>query len=596
LNDFPLISDEIQCGLGRTGSIPECPYAHYYLFGKALGGGLEKISAVLIDKSRYCYNFSEYYNSTFGNGEMAALAGLKTLELIESDRLPDRIRETGNYLTGRLNGLCKKYPSILIDIKGKGLMQAVYFNPDCASHNIILRILFQTEKAGYVFSSWLLNRHHIRMFPTISAANSLRIEPSAYFTVKEADHLFRALDELCMLILSGKMYDLFSFLMDDDRFSDRREHLSPDVCYAQALELPAKSAVKTAFIAHFAYPLKELRMLIPDFSGASDTGLRILFNRFQVLVDMEPLLMISLNLFHGKIHFAFYVIPLDSSELEFLHKSGKRKLIIAKIQKAVFMAAKNGAEIISLGGYNSILTNNGLSLAEPPGSRIITGNTLTAASGLVHLRETIKSMPVFNHPNSIAIVGATGNIGQVIAETLCEQGDICSELILVSRSKRHMTELINEIDSGKPGGVKITGTDNLGQIINANIIIVCTNTNDPIIFPHHIATGKPVLISDLSVPSAVSREVIEMSNVISLPFSAYVSLPEDENAVISSYSPPGTLFCCAAEAILVGLEKYRGNLKGRILPEEVKEMTLLAQKYNLFTNTGSLGSFKGGKM
>ena len=86
-HEFPLISDEIQCGLGRTGDIPECKYAHYYLFGKALGGGIEKISAVLIDKSRFCFNFSEYYTSTFGNGELAAATGLKSLEIIESGSL-----------------------------------------------------------------------------------------------------------------------------------------------------------------------------------------------------------------------------------------------------------------------------------------------------------------------------------------------------------------------------------------------------------------------------------------------------------------------------------------------------------------------------
>src|SRR4030042_2884527 len=102
LHEFPLISDEIQCGLGRTGDIPECNYAHYFLFGKALGGGLEKISAVLIDKSRFCYDFSEYYTSTFGNGELATFTGIKILELIESGSLVQKIRDAGNYLHSKL--------------------------------------------------------------------------------------------------------------------------------------------------------------------------------------------------------------------------------------------------------------------------------------------------------------------------------------------------------------------------------------------------------------------------------------------------------------------------------------------------------------
>ena len=591
-HEFPLISDEIQCGLGRTGFIPECLYAHYYLFGKALGGGMEKISAVLIDKSRFCYNFSEYYTSTCGNGELAALAGIKTLELIESGSIIQKIRESGDALQKNISALCKKYPSVLIDVQGKGLMQSIYFNQECTNGNIILRVLFQTDKAGYVFSSWLFNRHQIRIFPSLSAPNSLRMEPSCYFTREESEKVFRALDELCSVILNKRMYDLFSFLMDDDTFAEDRESSVSCHHYKQDLEPPGKEAVKTAFIAHFAFPIKELRMLVPDFDRASDTGLRILFNRMQTLMEMDPVQMIALNLFNGKIHFSFYVIPLDSSELEFLHKSGKRKQIVTKIQKAVNLAASNGAEIISLGGFNSILTNNGLSLYEPPGSRIITGNTLTAASGLMNLRKTIKLMPEFNRPNIFAVIGATGNIGQVIAEIIYEQNDICSELVLLSRSQKRTNELIGELKNKNTGLVQIKATDNINDIKNADILVICSNTNDPIIFPYHIAVNKPVLISDLSVPSAVSRDVYKLPNVTGIPFSAYVTLPEDNDVVISSYSPPGTVFCCAAEAILLGLEQFGGSLKGRILPDEVKALSRLVQKHNLFHKTGSLGSFK----
>lgn len=592
LHDFPLISDEIQCGLGRTGEIPECKNAHYYLFGKALGGGIEKISAVMIDKSRFCFDFSEYYTSTFGNGELAAVTGLKTLDIISSGSFINQIMETGSYLRDKLISIRNKYPGIISDVQGRGLMLAIYFNPGCAAGNIILRILFEKERAGYLFSAWLLNCHHIRMFPTLTAPNTLRIEPSAYLTHQESDKICIALDELCSLITSKKMYDLFLFLMDNDTFSEDRKDSYPEVFYRQNPESPADGATKVAFIAHFAFPLRELRMLVPDFVRASDTGLRILFNRIQALMEMDPVLMIALNLFHGKIHFSFYVIPLDSSELEFLHKSGRRKKIVTKIQEAVNLASQNGARVISLGGFTSILTDNGLSLYEPPGSRIITGNTLTAASGMRHLVNTVKMIQEFDKPNVIAIVGSTGNIGQVITEMLCNQSDICAELILVSRSEKRTIEIIDDLRKRTRVTVKISCSGNINLIKNSDILIICSNTSDPIILPHYIARNKPVLISDLSVPSAVAPEVYRLTNVRSIPFSAYVTLPDDKDAVISSYSPPGTVFCCAAEALLLGLEDFKGSLKGRIRPGEVKEITILAQKYNFFQKTGSLESYK----
>ena len=595
MEEFPLISDEIQCGLGRTGGIPECKCAHYYLFGKALGGGLEKISAVMIESSRYCYNFSEFYSSTFANGELAAVTAMKTLDIINSESFLKAVREAGSYLGNKLSVLHKNHPSVIKEIHGKGLMQAITFNPECALDNIILRALFKTEKAGFLFSGWLLNNHRIRMFPALSSPHTLRIEPSSGFTKEDTDRLILALDDLCSVIKEKQMYKLFSFLMDNDLFVEPLAELCGNNFLQQHFDLPLANSVRTAVLVHIAYPLKDLRTIEPDFIKASDTGLRILFNRLQILLEMEPIKLLALNLFQGKVHFSMYLIPLDSSELEFLHKSGKRKKIITKIQNAVNMAADDGAEVISLGGYTSILTNNGLSLYEPPGKKIVTGNTLTAASGLSHLIKKIKSSPEFNKQNRIAVIGSTGNIGQVIVEILCKRLDVCSELILVSRSEKRVTELMQEINKKYKNHVPVISTCKLTDIKDADVIVISTNTNDPIIFPHNISSEKPVLISDLSIPSGISPDVALMPNVTSLAFSAFVSLSEDKDVVISSFSPPGTLFCCAAEAILLGLEKFEKPLKGKINPEAVMEMTLLAEKHNFLQTTGSLESFKTGK-
>ncbi len=593
--EFPLISDEIQCGLGRSGKIPEFESAQYYLFGKALGGGMEKISAVMIDSTRYQYNFSEYYVSTFGNGELAAHVALTTLELIDEEKLERRALKAGIYLQRKLSAIQIRYPFIIENIQGKGLIQAIQFNSSCAKNSILLRLLFQTEKAGYLFSSWFLNRHRIRILPTLSAPHTLRVEPSAFFNRSETDMFCDALEELCQIITEGRTYDLFSFLMEDDPFIERQESPSFLNHYSPDLEPATEKAVKVAFIAHFVFPLQELRMLERDLERATDTGLRIFFNKIQILMELKPVQIMAAHLFHKKVHFSFYALPVDSAELEYLHKSGKRRFVVSKIQEAVDIAAANGAKVISLGGYTSILTNNGLSLAEPPGSRIITGNTLTAASGLIHLGKIIRQKPEFNKPNTIAIIGSTGNIGRIIAQMIYEQADICADMILISRSEKREMQIINELISKKNSGVRVRISANLSEMKIADVIVICTNTNDPIVFPHHIASDKPVLISDLSVPSALADAVKLLTNVTILPFSAYVSLPEDKEVVISSYSPPGTVFCCAGEAILLALERCNEPLKGRITPAAVKTITRLAAKQGFFKYVESMKSYKTAK-
>jgi predicted amino acid dehydrogenase len=362
--------------------------------------------------------------------------------------------------------------------------------------------------------------------------------------------------------------------------------------YNSVLESPAENAFRVAFIAHFVFPVKELRMLEPDLEKASDTGLRVFFKKMQILLEMKTIQIIATNLFSNKVHFSFYAIPLDSAELEYMHKSGKRRHIVSKIQEAVDFASSNGAKIISLGGYTSILTNNGLSLAEPAGSRIITGNTLTASSGLIHLGKILRQRPEFNKPNTIAVIGSTGNIGSIISRMLYEQDDICGNLLLISRLEKRDIDLMNDLIKGKKSKVQVRSSLNLSEAKNADVIVICTNTNDPIIFPHHIADKKPVLISDLSVPSAVSEEVLRLPNVNVFPFSAFVNLSEDKEVVISSYSPPGTVFCCAGEAILLALDPCDEPLKGKIMPGAVQTITKLASKHGFFHNIESLGSFK----
>ena len=69
------------------------------------------------------------------------------------------------------------------------------------------------------------------------------------------------------------------------------------------IEEPLPGSVSVAFIIHYAYPLSELRMLEPTLQKASDTGLRILLNRSQALMDMKPVNVFAKNICNGRIHF-----------------------------------------------------------------------------------------------------------------------------------------------------------------------------------------------------------------------------------------------------------------------------------------------------
>jgi predicted amino acid dehydrogenase len=381
--------------------------------------------------------------------------------------------------------------------------------------------------------------------------------------------------------------------MDEDEFDDNKNAVPPTGFLYSRLDLPNENAVKVTFIGHFVYPTHELRMLERDFCRASDTGLRLLFNHMQVLLEMNPVTLFRKNMFNDRIFFSFIVLPLDSAELERLHRQNKKYKIVEKIQKAVDMAAREGARYISLGGYTSILTNNGMSVVAPAGSSIITGNTLTAASGIRRIEEEMHHREAFQKDNALAIIGASGNIGTILTEHFVQQKEYFDHIILFCRkkeNKQQLHQLLDEIDIDWQHYIDIS-TD-LFRLRECNIIIITTNTSDPIIFPHHLDSQKPILIADNSVPPAICEEIKSMPNVRVLPLASYVKLPDDPDFIISAYTPPGTSFCCAAEAMLCGLADVNLPLRGKITKSCVDAMSRLAERYGFFEKLGAIESYK----
>jgi len=596
--DFPLLIDEIQTGLGRTGEFlaSEGIKGDYYLFSKSLGGGIEKVSALLIDTNRYRDEFGDYYTSTFGGGGLASKVGNKVLDIIEKDDIPARARERGGKLFRELDALRKKYPDVIKAVRGRGLFLGIHLQGFRNSENLLLRIIDSRELLGKLYAVYLLKNHDIRTAPTLSAPNVLRIQPSVYITDESIDRLVAALDDLAATVSSKSMYRLLSVMMDGDRFEDNKGREPECGFFYSKLDRAKKESRKVAFISHFVYPIEELRMMEPDLVKASDTGLRILFNKLQLLLEMKPFVGYSKNIFNDRINFTCIALPIDSSELERLHRTGRRRKLVSRIQDAVDMAAGMGASAVSLGGFISILSDDGLAIAEPPSTKITTGNTLTAAAGFKRFINEIKLNARFRKRNTLGIVGATGNIGSRITVELFKLPGLFGKIILIGRKKHKLEKLKAHLLASAEGrdapAIDVEIATDVIILKECDIISIATSSNDPIVYPHHLSEEREYLISDLSVPFAVSKAVLKQRNVTFLPFISYVSLPFDRDFVISSQTPPGSVFCCAAEAILYGLEPVDEQLRGGITTSGIAAMTRLGEKYDIFNTMGTVKSFK----
>ncbi|MEW1835747.1 ornithine--oxo-acid transaminase [Microbacterium sp. NPDC079995] len=103
------IADEIQSGLGRVGTTFACEregvVPDLYLLGKALGGGILPVSAVVGDREVLGVIHPGEHGSTFGGNPLAAAVGLAVVELLESGDLQRRALSLGDHLRSRLEPL-----------------------------------------------------------------------------------------------------------------------------------------------------------------------------------------------------------------------------------------------------------------------------------------------------------------------------------------------------------------------------------------------------------------------------------------------------------------------------------------------------------
>lgn len=127
--DIVLIFDEIQCGMGRTGTM----FA-YEQFGvkpdimtsaKALGCGVPVGAFAAVERIAAAFEPGDH-GTTYGGNPFATAAVSKVFDLFESERLLEHVNEVAPYLTAKLNGLVEKY-DFIVERRGMGLMQGLEF-------------------------------------------------------------------------------------------------------------------------------------------------------------------------------------------------------------------------------------------------------------------------------------------------------------------------------------------------------------------------------------------------------------------------------------------------------------------------------------
>jgi acetylornithine/N-succinyldiaminopimelate aminotransferase len=186
LKGILLILDEIQTGIGRTGTL--FAYEQYDIepdimtLAKGLGGGVP-IGAFLARDSASVFVPGEH-GSTFGGNPLACIAAYATLKFVIENDISDNAGQVGQYLLAELEGLKQKY-HFITDVRGRGLLVAIEFDSEIAQQ-LVLACLDE---------GLLVNR---------VKPNALRFMPPLIIGKEEVDEALDILDNVLAAVAGRK--------------------------------------------------------------------------------------------------------------------------------------------------------------------------------------------------------------------------------------------------------------------------------------------------------------------------------------------------------------------------------------------------------
>ncbi|MCX6821809.1 MAG: aspartate aminotransferase family protein [Candidatus Aenigmarchaeota archaeon] len=142
-HDVPLIFDEIQAGMGRTGKW--WSFQHYDVEPDIMTVGKSLQVGAVVSSKKYDPNEPGAVSSTWGGGHRIDLAvGLKTIEIMEKEKLIDNANIMGDYFMKRFKEMQERYPEKIVDVRGLGLMIGVEFN-DEKQRDIVVQKAFKNK-------------------------------------------------------------------------------------------------------------------------------------------------------------------------------------------------------------------------------------------------------------------------------------------------------------------------------------------------------------------------------------------------------------------------------------------------------------------
>jgi acetylornithine/succinyldiaminopimelate/putrescine aminotransferase/predicted amino acid dehydrogenase len=593
---FPLVFDEIQSGMGRTGRFFAAEHAgvagDYYLLSKALGGGIAKISALLVARDRYQQEFATLHTSTFADDELSSAIALAALDLLEADgeALVRRCADSGAYFLARLRDVMARWPDQVRDVRGRGLLIGVELATQENSPSPLIRLLGEQELLGFIVSGWFLHEEGIRIAPTLSARATIRLEPSAYIEPADIDRFVAALERLAGILRRGEAYALVRFAVGRAG-EEAPPRASPEIL--RPLPVPDPGAARVGFLTHFLAP-GDLLDWDPALRPLGADDCDAFLERTRGLVEPFVAARTHLRSPSGtRVDATVIGLPFTPSQVVEAMRSGGGEWALALVDQGVELARRLGCAVLGFGGFTSILTHNCRDIRVSDVA-LTTGNSLTAAAALEATQLACRRLGLARRV--LGVVGAVGNIGRVLAEVAA---DWVQEIVLVGRpgAERRLREAARSLhenaarraDAERRPRAEVRVATDLAALRACNVILAASNAARPVVLPEHIDPDQPVVICDVAVPRDVDDSVLRARPRAVVLKGGVVRAPLGQTLAIEGMNlPPGEVYGCLAETLLMGLAGIGEDFSyGALDPMRIRHIRDLALLHGFALDEGT---------
>lgn len=574
-----LVLDEVQTGLGRTGSVfasqQHGVVPDVVTVAKALGGGILPIGAVITREALMTESFALRHTSTFAGGAPACRVGLAVLDILEADgrAVLTNVRNRSRQLLDGLVRIADRHPGVISDVRGEGLLIGLELSDDLnlTGDQGFLASMASSETLGMILSSYLLAVEGIRVAPTLFGARVIRVEPPLNVTESQCAVLLDAVERAIALVAQGEAGVLLAHLVGRDGTGLLRSALPIEKPVPRVLPGPAarQQDERFAFIVH-PLDFRGLEDFEPAVAHFTMDERRQLLTRFaDASSPLSPAPFVvgggAVTTGSGSRVFGELIgIPFTADQLLALPAARATQVV----REACELAVERGAQIVGLGAYSSIVTRNATTLGDV-GVPLTTGNTFTAAAAVRAVVRTAADTGTDLGGSCVAIVGAGGSIGRAIAAQLAPRA---GRMVLVGRpggdpgprmlrTAHVVAEAIGEDLADLEGrGVVVLTDDIRWAAARADVLITASSSPTTLVEAAHLKVGA--IVCDVAQPPNIAASASRERPDVTVFDGGIVTLPPQTDFALRYGLPPGLTYACMAETMILSLERAASGHSG----------------------------------